>query len=446
MAVFTPATKTGRWNGGSGQARASGLTTRTKKYAVKNAPKSIASDAMKRNMPSTVASTRELWFAIGGPWWRVPRGVGVAVRAHATPTPRPRPARRRRARPAPSRRCAAGRPGRGAASEEPRCSGNVETMISSTRSSRDGVHRGGVRVRVRDLAVRLDALGAQLRQRRAQPPLGLGVSARGRDRSADRRSGTSRGRSVSRASAGSGRAAARRARSRSRRRARSSPPVRAATSETTCSTGRLAGGLADLVDQVAPPPARLRLRMGRDDQLVGLLHRDRVLDGVSGSWSTTCPSAGDPRLAELLQRAVEPPAGRRAARVLVDDVALARLVHGRDHRRRARRLPAARRRTASSSSSPASVSFATTRILRRRGSFTARAPPRRAVRRGRPAAVQHRVPRARDAVLVRAADDLRDLVEVEDRRRRGRPATRASAPATGCSGAIGPRAQLTIML
>ena len=67
MAVFTPATKTGRWYGGSGHGSASGLTTRTKKYAVKNEPKSIASDAMKRNMPSIGASTRELLFAIGGP-------------------------------------------------------------------------------------------------------------------------------------------------------------------------------------------------------------------------------------------------------------------------------------------------------------------------------------------------------------------------------------------
>ena len=66
-AVFTPATKTGRWNGSSGQPGASGLTTRTKKYAVKNEPKSIASDAMKRNIPSTVDSIRELLFATGGP-------------------------------------------------------------------------------------------------------------------------------------------------------------------------------------------------------------------------------------------------------------------------------------------------------------------------------------------------------------------------------------------
>jgi hypothetical protein len=54
----------------------------------KKAPKSIASDAMKRNMPRTVESIRELWFAIGG------RDAGVGVRAQL-----PRPARRRHARP-----------------------------------------------------------------------------------------------------------------------------------------------------------------------------------------------------------------------------------------------------------------------------------------------------------------------------------------------------------
>jgi hypothetical protein len=43
------------------------LTTRTKKYAVKNAPKSMISDAMKSSIPRIDALTRELWFAIGGP-------------------------------------------------------------------------------------------------------------------------------------------------------------------------------------------------------------------------------------------------------------------------------------------------------------------------------------------------------------------------------------------
>jgi hypothetical protein len=58
IAVFTPATKTGRWNGGSGHGEPA--TTRTKKYAVKNEPKTMTSDAMKRNIPSTRGSTREL--------------------------------------------------------------------------------------------------------------------------------------------------------------------------------------------------------------------------------------------------------------------------------------------------------------------------------------------------------------------------------------------------
>src|SRR5207247_4554343 len=41
---------------------------------------------------------------------------------------------------------------------------------------------------------------------------------------------------------------------------------------------------------------------------------------------------GEPRPAQELQRLVESPARRRAARVVVDDVAMARLGHGRDHR------------------------------------------------------------------------------------------------------------------
>ena len=67
ITVFTPATKTGRWKGGVGHGVPA--ATRTKKYAVKNAPKSITSDAMKRKMPRIGASTRELRCAIGGPWW-----------------------------------------------------------------------------------------------------------------------------------------------------------------------------------------------------------------------------------------------------------------------------------------------------------------------------------------------------------------------------------------
>ena len=51
------ATKTGRWYGGVGHGIP--LTTRTKKYAVKNEPKSMISDAMKRNMPSIAGRMRD---------------------------------------------------------------------------------------------------------------------------------------------------------------------------------------------------------------------------------------------------------------------------------------------------------------------------------------------------------------------------------------------------
>ena len=58
MHVLTNATKIGRWNGGVGHAVPA--TTRTKKYAVKNAPKSMISEPMNRNIPSTLGDTREL--------------------------------------------------------------------------------------------------------------------------------------------------------------------------------------------------------------------------------------------------------------------------------------------------------------------------------------------------------------------------------------------------
>jgi hypothetical protein len=59
IAVFTPATKTGRWKPSGGHCVTSGLTTRTKKYAVKNAPKSMISDAMKSRIPRMTGLIRE---------------------------------------------------------------------------------------------------------------------------------------------------------------------------------------------------------------------------------------------------------------------------------------------------------------------------------------------------------------------------------------------------
>jgi hypothetical protein len=58
MNVLIAATKTGRWYGGVGHGTP--LTILTKKYAVKNEPKSMISDAMKRYMPSVSGLIREL--------------------------------------------------------------------------------------------------------------------------------------------------------------------------------------------------------------------------------------------------------------------------------------------------------------------------------------------------------------------------------------------------
>ena len=58
IAVLTPATNTGSSKGGCGHG--SPFTTRTKKYAVKNEPNSMISDAMKSSIPSTEELMREL--------------------------------------------------------------------------------------------------------------------------------------------------------------------------------------------------------------------------------------------------------------------------------------------------------------------------------------------------------------------------------------------------
>src|SRR5262245_62315564 len=66
MAVLTPATKTGRCSPGGGQGYS--FTTRMKKYAVKNDPKSMISEPMKSSIPSTREAIREDTYAGGGPW------------------------------------------------------------------------------------------------------------------------------------------------------------------------------------------------------------------------------------------------------------------------------------------------------------------------------------------------------------------------------------------
>src|SRR3954452_2307119 len=64
MHVLMPATRTGISCPGDGQSAA--FTTRMKKYAVKNAPKSITSLMMKRYMPSVWGSTADEKCGAGG--------------------------------------------------------------------------------------------------------------------------------------------------------------------------------------------------------------------------------------------------------------------------------------------------------------------------------------------------------------------------------------------
>src|SRR5204862_3773254 len=87
-------------------------------------------------------------------------------------------------------------------------------------------------------------------------------------------------------------------------------------------------GLADLVDEVAAEPAGARLRVRRHDDLVRrrLELGEGVADGVDGVGVDDEPVRRDPGVTQHLQRPLEPAARGGAARVLVDDVALARVV------------------------------------------------------------------------------------------------------------------------
>ena len=93
-----------------------------------------------------------------------------------------------------------------------------------------------------------------------------------------------------------------------------------------------AGSGFGVLDGVPPEPAGLLLRMRRDDHLVGPELVDRVAqrrDRIGLDDDSVRMHAG---LAQEVERPVEPAARGGAPRVVVDDVALARLIHGREHR------------------------------------------------------------------------------------------------------------------
>ena len=95
-----------------------------------------------------------------------------------------------------------------------------------------------------------------------------------------------------------------------------------------------ARGLAHLLDHVAVQPARPLGRVGREDDLVDrrLELRERIARRVDRAVVDDEPVRRDRSGTQRLQRLLEPSAGRGATRVLVDDVALARLVHRADDR------------------------------------------------------------------------------------------------------------------
>ena len=198
----------------------------------------MISDAMKRNMPST--ARRHARAVVDRRRAVVRASCDVRV-MRARPGPRVGATRRARpAGPCPS----AARSTRSRRSQPERSPGNVETMISSTRSSWTACMRGGVRVGVRDLPVRVDALAAQLGERAAQ--------------AAARPPGAARRVALRRRRSGSSPALARGARAdpveQLGRRATVSFAITrtfgslalAATSTTTCSTGRSPAARSDV--------------------------------------------------------------------------------------------------------------------------------------------------------------------------------------------------------
>src|SRR5512144_252021 len=143
----------------------------------------MISDAMKRNIPSVRASTRELWCATGG--W--PAWASACALTPAAPAARPAGCSRDRLRLAVDLDVIDGQPRLLAQAVDQVATQPARRLL--TREGRDddlvhalvldGVCGGGEGVGVSDLPVDVDPLAAQDRQRAAQAPLGLRVRGRG---------------------------------------------------------------------------------------------------------------------------------------------------------------------------------------------------------------------------------------------------------------------------
>ena len=172
MHVLMSATKTGRWNGGVGHGvpvddahEEVGREERAEEHDLRRDEEEHAEDARRRSASCSAARAGA----------RARRGRACsACGGHQALTP---PGRRpRRARPA-GFVSLRSRSTRSRRSQPERAPGNVETMISSTRSSCIVCMRRRERIGMRDLAVHVDALAAQQRHRAQQALLGLLVAS-----------------------------------------------------------------------------------------------------------------------------------------------------------------------------------------------------------------------------------------------------------------------------
>ena len=273
--MFTPATKTGRWKrrqrprlgvrvddadeevGGEERAEEHRLGGDEEEHAEHGRvdPRALVRDrraVMRRCSACALRAHRALRRSLGGSTTTCSTGTFASLRSRADQVaPQPRGA---------------------ALLREGRDEDRVDALVA------DGVHRRGERIGVGDLAVRLDPLGAKLRQRRAAaaaPPPG-----------ASPRSGSLCGQMI--------RKRARGARARAVSRIRSSSGSPSTVSFATTSTFSAPGARGDVGDDVLDrdgrrPPCGSR-RAGcaaasptsRPDgwrrSARRLLHRDRVLD------------------------------------------------------------------------------------------------------------------------------------------------------------------------
>ena len=149
--------------------------------------------------------------------------------------------------------------------------------------------------------------------------------------------------------------------------------------------------------------------MRADDDLVDLLRREHVLHCGERPVIEDASVGGYPGEPKCREHTIEATPGRRTARVTVDDVSLAGLRDRRDDRDPDRTL-------FGTAAKGVDELVADERFVRDDEDARGRARPSCVDLLALLRRAENRMTCVRDAVLVRATHDLRDLVEVEDRR------------------------------